>query len=76
MKVFSIYPPKISHGDQRNVREETKFCKFWKTFPLKIVIGGTKFPIVFLQAVIVTSSPFPHRNREYTALLPFSANTL
>jgi hypothetical protein len=71
MKLFFIYPPKISHGDQRTVWEETKICKFWKTFPLKIAIGGIKFPVGFLQAVIVTSSPFPHRNLEYTALLPF-----
>jgi hypothetical protein len=76
MKVFSIYPPKLSHGDQRTVWDETIICKFWKTFPLKIAIGGMKFPVAFPQAVMVTSFPFPHRYHEYTALLPFSATTL
>jgi hypothetical protein len=59
MKVFSIYPPKISHGDQRTTGEETKIFKLWTTLAPKTAIGGMKFPTVFLQAVIVTSSTSP-----------------
>jgi hypothetical protein len=39
-----------------------KISKFWTSLAPKIAIGGMKFPILFLQAVLVTSSSFPRRN--------------
>lgn len=43
--------------------------------PLKMTIGGMKFPMALVQAKMVTSPYFSTHVWAYTVLLPFSANT-